>query len=891
MSCEMSSSPRAMRDCMDQFSCGLCQEVFHNFTMFMEHKLQHKELLAKETKLECMICIESFVSLACLRKHLYEQHCIQISAHDINDVASVSLAVVPNDPLTVCETVEDITSQVSEYVSEECSARCCPKAILKFNDNKVNKINPLQSQCSPLISPTVRNAGSNESPNLFVDVVTQEDSQSCLSASCMSGAVPHTLAKVALEDCSEVHILTVNSEHNNLKNDTDFKEVKACLCIEQNESCPTIKCAGTESSHCCQSSVCQGELEGKDFGLNGLTSKENNSFCSSFPCSNHNKVDKEAVSNIDLVKFPSHQYVASDCPVQIEYSSAVCSADVENGSKLGKGSNLEVCHHQIEFNSKNGIEVPESKSKLTNSHVQVAANTKDTQRTLGNVKTFNSSKDDNVEEAKMVDFHFLLGTTNIKGNSMSYERTEFRCMHCAFSTAWRPSLIKHMKYAHKDTLVIHEILEIKNCDSQQGDSQTNKNFQVMKMSEYLAGTMKTKVSKRRVRNVERQDVPGKYHCPICHKVFNRLRYIRRHQSSHHTERPHLCDACGKSFKTKATLVAHRRSHKTKSYHCPQCSFVSNNSAAIHHHRQLHPNGSVVCDICGTAYIDKSTLKKHRRVHDSSRPFPCTHPGCTWRFKTDVMRKAHVRAHTTEGKFRCPHCGYHFRQKHHLQRHIAKIHASLSLPASQTITVPLTHSLSARNATLPIPGLSTQDPTPSVCDAQALPVSAELLAPSLSSQEAEVKPATNDLEPPTLNGQSDVFSSPPSHLLCAVTDSTFTPGLMETDQTMIEVLVGDKHENLSNLEQEEEQVSSLDIPLGNPNNLEYITDSGEVVQLLRPGQTYMGRDQHGNLVQYKIADVQDPDEVSSHPIYFIGVDGTVVGTANSQELALLVPSRV
>jgi hypothetical protein len=40
----------------------------------------------------------------------------------------------------------------------------------------------------------------------------------------------------------------------------------------------------------------------------------------------------------------------------------------------------------------------------------------------------------------------------------------------------------------------------------------------------------------------------------------------------------------------------------------------------------------------------------------------------------VMCRAHYRGHTTTGKFACHVCNYVFRHKHHLQRHLAKIHA-------------------------------------------------------------------------------------------------------------------------------------------------------------------------------------------------------------------------
>ncbi|KAK3085667.1 hypothetical protein FSP39_006908 [Pinctada imbricata] len=57
-----------------------------------------------------------------------------------------------------------------------------------------------------------------------------------------------------------------------------------------------------------------------------------------------------------------------------------------------------------------------------------------------------------------------------------------------------------------------------------------------------------------------------------------------------------------------------------------------------------------------------------------RPFACSYPGCTWRFKTESTCIAHLRGHSTvEGKFKCSKCGYAFRHKHHLKRHESKIH--------------------------------------------------------------------------------------------------------------------------------------------------------------------------------------------------------------------------
>ncbi|OWF52563.1 oocyte zinc finger protein XlCOF29-like [Mizuhopecten yessoensis] len=266
------------------------------------------------------------------------------------------------------------------------------------------------------------------------------------------------------------------------------------------------------------------------------------------------------------------------------------------------------------------------------------------------------------------DFHFILLTDLVEGSSITYGKQAFRCLHCEFQSCWKSGLCRHMREEHPETLSLHQAIQIKTA-------HTDSNRTVMKMSEYTAMQVmwKNKTAHPRSRGVEKQDLPGNFTCPKCDKVFNRLRYLRKHQIVHRTDQKFLCDECGKAFKTRAYLNQHRKIHKKEAYNCNQCDFTSSINTVIHEHRQIHNKGCVLCDVCGTAYFDKSTLAKHKSVHDMSRPFPCTYPGCTWRFRNEVMCRAHIRNHTTKGKFKCTICGYVFRHKHHLQRHEEKMH--------------------------------------------------------------------------------------------------------------------------------------------------------------------------------------------------------------------------
>eukprot|EP00105_Crassostrea_gigas_P009823 XP_011424917.1 PREDICTED: zinc finger protein 490 [Crassostrea gigas] len=283
---------------------------------------------------------------------------------------------------------------------------------------------------------------------------------------------------------------------------------------------------------------------------------------------------------------------------------------------------------------------------------------------------------DAVQETQEGDYFFIFYMEEKEGQSIGYGKMMLKCLHCSYVTDFKASLSRHMKKEHPDMINLHSKIKI----VMHGNEKDFKDQKVMKMSEYNAiqASERRKKNGKKIRGVETQDLVGNYTCGICSKVFNRLRYLRKHVLTHQNNQQFLCDECGKSFKTKTYLTAHRKTHKKEAFHCRQCDFVSTVALAIHTHRQIHTEGSVICDICGTAYSDKSTLLKHKQVHDISRPYACDFPGCTFRFKTELRCNAHIKNHSnTQGQFKCHKCNYVFRYKHHLKRHEAKKHGLIT----------------------------------------------------------------------------------------------------------------------------------------------------------------------------------------------------------------------
>ncbi|TDZ18018.1 Transcription factor btd [Colletotrichum orbiculare MAFF 240422] len=58
---------------------------------------------------------------------------------------------------------------------------------------------------------------------------------------------------------------------------------------------------------------------------------------------------------------------------------------------------------------------------------------------------------------------------------------------------------------------------------------------------------------------ERQ--PGDFSCPECSRRFNRVENLKRHQKTHQSHLPHVCDLCRRQFSRSDLLKKHRATHK------------------------------------------------------------------------------------------------------------------------------------------------------------------------------------------------------------------------------------------------------------------------------------------------------------------------------------------
>ncbi|XP_049625373.1 replication initiator 1 isoform X2 [Suncus etruscus] len=169
-------------------------------------------------------------------------------------------------------------------------------------------------------------------------------------------------------------------------------------------------------------------------------------------------------------------------------------------------------------------------------------------------------------------------------------------------------------------------------------------------------------------------------CPECDSRFWRSKQLRAHLRRCHPPRapearPFICGNCGRSFAQWDQLVAHKRVHVAEALEESAAKALGPRPRGRPAVTAPRPGGDAVdrpfqCTCCGKRFRHKPNLIAHRRVHTGERPHQC--PECGKRFTNKPYLTSHRRIHTGEKPYPCTECGRRFRHKPNLLSH-SKIH--------------------------------------------------------------------------------------------------------------------------------------------------------------------------------------------------------------------------
>ncbi|XP_038185330.1 zinc finger protein 335 isoform X1 [Arvicola amphibius] len=140
-------------------------------------------------------------------------------------------------------------------------------------------------------------------------------------------------------------------------------------------------------------------------------------------------------------------------------------------------------------------------------------------------------------------------------------------------------------------------------------------------------------------------------CPVCGRVYPMQKRLTQHMKTHSTEKPHMCDKCGKSFKKRYTFKMHLLTHI-----------------------QAVANRRFKCEFCEFFCDDKKALLNHQLSHVSDKPFKCSF--CPYRtFREDFLLSHVAVKHTGAKPFACEYCHFSTRHKKNLRLHVRCRHAN------------------------------------------------------------------------------------------------------------------------------------------------------------------------------------------------------------------------
>ncbi|OBS76343.1 hypothetical protein A6R68_17205 [Neotoma lepida] len=179
-------------------------------------------------------------------------------------------------------------------------------------------------------------------------------------------------------------------------------------------------------------------------------------------------------------------------------------------------------------------------------------------------------------------------------------------------------------------------------------------------------------------------------CPECGRRFWRQKQLRAHLQRCHPPapeaRPFICGNCGRSFAQWDQLVVHKRVHVTEALEEAAAKALGPRPRGRPAVTAPRPGGDAVdrpfqCACCGKRFRHKPNLIAHRRVHTGERPHQC--PECGKRFTNKPYLTSHRRIHTGEKPYPCTECGRRFRHKPNLLSH-SKIHKRSEVSAQAAL---------------------------------------------------------------------------------------------------------------------------------------------------------------------------------------------------------------
>ncbi|XP_045352468.1 zinc finger protein 426-like isoform X1 [Leopardus geoffroyi] len=160
-----------------------------------------------------------------------------------------------------------------------------------------------------------------------------------------------------------------------------------------------------------------------------------------------------------------------------------------------------------------------------------------------------------------------------------------------------------------------------------------------------------------------------FECSECRKAFTTSSRLYVHLRLHTGEKPYRCKECGKHFQWPSLLRKHVRTHSgEKPYKCKECGKAVSRSSVLNEHLRIHTGEKPYkCKECGKRFAWLSVLRKHVQTHSGEKPYKCKE--CGKALSSSSILNEHLRIHTGEKPYKCQQCGKAFTNSSRLSVHL------------------------------------------------------------------------------------------------------------------------------------------------------------------------------------------------------------------------------
>lgn len=180
-------------------------------------------------------------------------------------------------------------------------------------------------------------------------------------------------------------------------------------------------------------------------------------------------------------------------------------------------------------------------------------------------------------------------------------------------------------------------------------------------------------------------------CVACDKKYPSMLSLQKHIRYMHRY-VHRCQACYKTFATPELLVVHSETCSKTEAPCSQCGKIYDSQLALRNHKKYkHPERiNHWCEVCRRTFTTHRGLMNHNATIHPPRATNCNM--CEKTFNSVTALQSHILYKHTEDGSKCVHCHKVFIKKICLQKHLMKNHQYFTAngandPESGTSTEP------------------------------------------------------------------------------------------------------------------------------------------------------------------------------------------------------------